>query len=346
MHNAKTILFALLIGFTIGCNNQKNPSVDDIKIALETKRFEKDFFQLDTNRIDVSLKSIQTKYPDFFYEFTDKILGLGGIDSTQKIIAIKKFRNDYQSIYDSTKKMDESIEKAVKDIKKSFQYIRYYIPSYELPKSFTTFIGPIDAFAYGETGGSGDIITSSALCSGLQLHLGSESTIYTSEIGQQLYPTYMSRKFTPAYIPVNCIKNIVDDLYPAPSSRNSLLEIVVDHGKRMYLLDLFMPFEKDEIKLGYTAAQLKGAIENEGFIWNYFTENKLLFETDQLKFRSFISDGPVTSEFGLGSPGFISLFVGRQLVHAYMKEHPTTKLKELISLDPKTILSGSKYRPR
>lgn len=33
-----------------------------------------------------------------------------------------------------------------------------------------------------------------------------------------------------------------------------------------------MPFEKDEIKLGYTTAQLKGTSENEGYIWNYFTE--------------------------------------------------------------------------
>jgi hypothetical protein len=346
MHNVKNILFSLLVMTTIGCSNQKNPAIDDIKVSLQIERFEKDFFQIDTNQIDASLNRIQAKYPDFFFDFTDKILGLSGIDSTQKISAIKKFRHDYQSIYDSTKKMDESIEKAVTDIKKSFQYIHYYVPSYVLPKTFTTFIGPIDAFAYGETGGSGEIITASALCSGLQLHLGSESSIYTSEIGQQLYPTYMSRKFTPAYIPVNCIKNIVDDLYPAPSSRNSLLEIIVDHGKRMYLLDLFMPFEKDEIKLGYTPAQLKGAIESEGYIWNYYTENNLLFETDQLKFRSFITDGPVTSEFGLGSPGFISLFVGKQLVHAYMKQHPTTKLEELIKIDPKNLLSGSKYRPR
>ena len=62
------------------------------------------------------------------------------------------------------------------------------------------------------------------------------------------------------------------------------------------------------LQLGYNSTQLKGAEQNEGYIWNYFTENKLLFETDYLRFRSFVSDGPITAEFGLGSPGFISLF--------------------------------------
>ena len=125
-----------------------------------------------------------------------------------------------------------------------------------------------------------------------------------------------------------------------------MLDILIDHGKRMYLLDLFMPFEKDEIKLGYTTAQLKGTSENEGYIWNYFTENNLLYETDILRFRSFVTDGPLTSEFGIGSPGFISLFMGRQIIRAYMEQKPETSIEELLKLDAKTILSTSKYRPK
>ena len=75
-------------------------------------------------------------------------------------------------------------------------------------------------------------------------------------------------------------------------------------------------------------------------------ENNLLFEKDLLKMRSFVTDGPSTDEFGWGSPGFISLFTGRQLIRAYMKKHPATSLNELLALDANKILSGAGYKPR
>jgi hypothetical protein len=142
------------------------------------------------------------------------------------------------------------------------------------------------------------------------------------------------------------MKNIIDDIFPPNYSSKTLLDILIDQGKRMYILDLLMPNKKDEIKLGYTSSQLKGAYDNEAFIWNYFTENNLLYESDFIKFRSFISDGPSTSEFGFGSPGFISLFVGRQIVRQYMENQPEANIISLIKTDAAKVLAASKYKPR
>lgn len=329
-----------------GCVNKDRVDVDGIKVEIEKKRFEEDFFKIDTTQLETSLALLQEKYPSFYVDFRDKILGLAAVDSTQKNDAIKGFFRDYKNIYDSSRNLDKGIDEAYLNITKSLKYVRYYFPEYKLPKQFVTFIGPIDAFAYGETGGSGEIITSEALCSGIQLHLGTEFSLYKTDLGQQLYPAYISRKFTPEYIASNSIKNIIDDIYPPSAREKTLLDILVDHGKRMYLLDLLMPNEKDEIKLGYTTAQLKGAKENEGYIWNLLTENNLLYERDFLRIRSFVTDGPMTSELGIGSPGFISLFVGKQLIAAYMEQNPTTPLQQLLQLDAKQILAASKYRPR
>ena len=38
---------------------------------------------------------------------------------------------------------------------------------------------------------------------------------------------------------------------------------MVEAGKRLYLLDRFMPETADTLKTGYTKAQLKGCYENE-----------------------------------------------------------------------------------
>jgi hypothetical protein len=351
MHRIKSyfsyFLLAAIMLAIFSCNgNKQKPDVSNIRVKLETVRFEKDFFSLDTNNFEQSISSIREKHHDFFNDFVLKILALEGTDTAQWDNVIKKFYADYKPIYDSTLKLDKEIDMASKKIEASLRYVKYYFPQYKLPEQFITFIAPMDAFAYSETGGSGDILTTFAIGAGLQLHLGAESMVYNSEAGLALYPEYLSRKFNAYEIPCNAMRVIIDDIIPPMKQGGKMIDILVDHGKRMYLLDLFMPDEKEEIKFGYTAAQLKAMKENEGFVWNYFTENNLLYEADLLKTRSFVSDGPSTSEFGLGSPGFVSLFIGKKLVDAYMKKKPETTLQELISTDAGKILSVSGYKPR
>jgi hypothetical protein len=337
------IISCVLMGCSTG---PSKPDVSKIKVKLVTKRFEKEFFSLDSATVESGLNALQEKYPDFLNGFIYKILGLEGIDSSKIKPTIVQFIKDYRPLYDSSKTLDAEMIHISKEIEGSLKYVQYYFPKYPLPTEFITFVGPIDAFAYGETGGYGEIITPNAVCSGLQLHLGSNSMVYHSETGLQLYPAYISRRFSAEYISINCIKNIIDDVYPPKNQARGLVEIMIEQGKRMYLLDLFMPDAKEELKLGYTEDQLKQAKENEGLIWNYFTENNLLYETDPLKIRSYVSDGPSTAEFGEASPGFISLFIGKQIVYAYLKKNPDANINSLLSLDARKILSGSSYKPK
>ncbi len=331
----------------LSCNDgHKKPDISHIKVQLSVKRFEKEFFAMDTVMLENSLLNLHERFPLFLGDYIHNILGIQSNDSTMLNGGIKKFIHDYKPIFDSTRNIDPAIEKEKDEIIESLRYVKFYFPTYQLPKEFITYIGPIDAIFTGPTGSHAEVITTDALCSGLQLHLGANSIFYTSAQGQQLYPTYISSRFTTEYISVNSIKNIVDDIFPSNNKANNFLEVLVDQGKRMYLLDLFMPDKSEEIKLGYTSAQLKGLKENEALIWNYFTENNLLYETDMLKIRPFISDGPYTSEFGEGSPGFISLYIGKKIVTKYMNNHPDTELDTLLGIAGTKILAGSKYKPR
>lgn len=344
----RTLSCLLFVSILWSCKDTpKTPDVSGIKVPLETLRFEQDFFRIDTNRIGASLEELRIKYPRFAVDFVEQILGIPWSDSSgMKDLAIKQFLRDYRPILADAEKAVGTFSRQPQEVLKGLQYVKHYFPAYPLPNKIITFLGPLDAYAEGKTGGYGDIITSDGLAVGLQLHLGSQSPIYLSQQGQQLYPLYISRRFDPEYIPVNCLKNVIDDLYPGNPQDRSLLDIMVDRGKRLYLLDLFLPGTADTLKIGYTAAQLKGCEKNEGLIWNFFTENNLIYETDGQKMKSFVGDGPKTPELGDASPGFISLFVGRQLVRAYMEKFPDTKPEALLQLDAKTILNDSKYRPK
>lgn len=344
----KNCLVLLLIAALWACKDKESPDVSAIKVELKTERFERDFFAADTNNLSVSLDAIYKKYPGFFTDFSQQILGLPPITDSgmQAMKAIRQFLHDYRPVYDSANKILDNLAPYEEEIVEALQYTKHYFPNYELPKKLITFIGPMDAFFQGSLGDYGDAITTEGLAVGLQLHLGSNFSMYTNEMGAALYPSYVSRKFAPEYIPVNCIKNIIDDIFPGQVNAPSLIEQMVEKGKRMYVLDRLMPETPDTLKTGYTDQQLKGCYSNEGLIWNFFVRNGLVYNNDPSVIKNYIGESPNTPELGEESPGNIGLFVGWQIVKKYMSENTSGSLTTLMQTDAKKIFENSRYRPK
>jgi hypothetical protein len=345
-------LFHLVVAsvFAVGlaaCGGSGEPDVSGIKVDLELQRFERDFFALDTNDLSSGLAKLQAKYPVFLGDYIQKVLGLPPLaaGSPETSTLLKKFLSDYRPIKDSAEKVFTSFDESKESITEGLRYVKHYFPQYKTPDKLITFIGPMDAYFEASTAGYGDALTTDALIIGLQLHLGSNFSIYRSEMGQALFPAYISRKFSPEYIPVNAIKNIVDDLYPENTTGKSLVEKMVEKGKRLYLLDKLLPHTPDTLKIGYTEKQLKGSYDNEGLIWNFILTNSLAYNTDPSVIKGYIGEAPNTAELGEGSPGYIGLFIGRQIVRKYMEKNPNTSLPDLMKMDPKKLFELSKYRP-
>ncbi|MCO5238097.1 MAG: hypothetical protein M9933_17705 [Chitinophagaceae bacterium] len=339
-------LLLILPGFT-ACNSNKTvPDVADIRINLEVQHFEQDFFNIDTSNINAGLAVLHQKYPLFLPDYLQYILGLSPGETGKSDSAIKIFLRDYKIVKDTASKIFSDFSKIEEQVKSGLQFTRYYFPGYKTPGKLITFIGPLDAIFQTSFGKSGDVITEDALAVALQLHLGNNASLYQSQIAQSLFPEYVSLKFGPAYIVVNCMKNIIDDLFPPNPKDKTLLDLTIDKGKRLYLLDKILPYTADSLKIGYTGVQLKGCYANEGLIWNYLLQNNLVYESDPLRIQSYVEEGPVTQEIGEGSPGYISLFLGWQIVKKYMEKFPGTSIDELLKLDAVQILRDSQYKPR
>jgi hypothetical protein len=176
--------------------------------------------------------------------------------------------------------------------------------------------------------------------------MGGDYPLYLSEAGQQMYPRFISRRFDPAYIPVNCMKNIIDDMYPNNGGGLPLVEQMVESGKRMYVLDQLLPNMPDTLKTGYTAQQLEGSYESEKNIWSFFVQNDLLFKADPNLTRDYMSDGPNTPALGDASPGNIGQFVGMQIVAKWMGKNKNLPLDALMKTPPRQIFDEAKYKPR
>lgn len=331
----------MVVAGVMSCGNDRNiPDVSKVKIDLQTQQFEKDFFALDTMNLSASLQGLHRKYPDFFQDFIFNILALPAHpDSTTAVEnGVRSFISTYHSLKDTANKAIGDMGAVEKEIKRGLQFVKHYFPEYKVPTKIITFIGPFNSY--------GNIITTNALGIGLQLYLGKNFSWYQSEAGQQLYPSYISRRFEREYIPVNSIRTIIDDIYPNNSASRPLVEQMVEAGKRLYLLDQLMPETPDTIKTGYTALQLEGAYNNEAMIWGFFLRNDLLYAIDPALTKDYMNEAPNTAVLGEGSPGFIGQFVGWQIIKRWMDKNERITLDQLMKTDSKTIFEQSKYKPK
>jgi hypothetical protein len=337
----KKAIFYLLTPFLlVACNKgRKIPDVSHISVSVPIDRFDRDFFSIDTNNIPAGLQKLAKQHPDFYPDFMEQVIGVSPSDtSNQTLAATRIFIRGYLPIYDSLQDIYKNVEPLQREIEHAFQYVKYYYPGYNSGK-LILFVGPFDA--------PGIATTKTGLAVGLQQYAGKNFSVYQSEPGQELFPLYISRRFSKEYIVPNAMKAVVDDLYPDQSGGKPLLEQMVEKGKQWWLLDQFLPKTPDSLKTGYTQAQLDWCNEQEGLIWTYLVKNEDLYSVNPTVIQTYIGEGPFTQGFSQDlSPGNLGQWIGWRIVQKYVSKHPGITPDELMKTAPKKIIEEAKYKPR
>jgi hypothetical protein len=336
----KKILPLILVAAMVSCHDGKKiPDVSGIPVTVKIERFDKAFFSLDTNQVNVGLYQLNHEFPYFTTDFLVNILGAGiPSDSNQTaFVAARQFLISYLPVRDSISRSFDDLSWLEKELQKSFRFVKYYFPKYQLPPKVVSFIGPFDA--------PGVAITRYTLAIGLQLYAGKNFSFYNSPQGHDMYPAYISRRFEPAYIMPNCIKAMEEDLYPDNSGSKPLILQMVEKGKYWWLLDKFLPETPDSLKTGFTQKQLDWCKSNEGLIWNFFLQSDL-FTIDPDLIKNYLGDAPNTQGMPGASPGNIGQWVGLQIVKKYENDNPGITPEQLMQTDSKKIFEEAKYKPK
>lgn len=329
------ILFVIIL---LGCKNENTaPDVSHIPMELEIKRFEQKFFNIDTLRIEEGLAAIRDAYPNFYQDYLMGILQVNIKDSQETKQVVAAFLKSYRPLYDTLQLMYKDMSSIEKKLEQNFRYTQYYFPDYKLP-AVLTYIGTLDA--------PGAALTNQYVAIGLHQYAGRSFSAYQTVEGQQLYPSYISRRFSPEYIPVNCMKVISEDIFPDKSMGRPLIEQMIEHGKRLYLLDHLMPETPDSLLTGYTADQQEWVVENEGLIWNYIIENENLYSIDPVVIQTYIGEAPFTQNMPQASPGNIGQWIGWQIIKKYAARYPEKSIMDILNAVPRTILDDAKYKPK
>ena len=289
-----------------------------MEVAFSISRFDIDFYASTPATLTVT----KQLYPLFFPE--------GVHDS----IWVEKLQNtDERELLDETQKVFASFELEEKQLTNLFKHIKYYNPQFVVP-DVTTLISNIDYE-------SKVIYINDQLLISLDVYLGKEHPFYSN------FPVYIKQNYHREHLIVD-VANAIIETQLTVSNNRTFISKMIEAGKRLYVLDNYLPETLDEEKIGYEKEKFDWAVSNESQVWKYFIENKLLYSTDTKLNKRFIDDAPFSkfyrSQDNL-SPGRIGTWFGWQIVRSYMKYNKVS-FAELLKANTEEIFKKSKYKPK
>jgi hypothetical protein len=129
----------------------------------------------------------------------------------------------------------------------------------------------------------------------------------------------------------------------ARKPQTTLLDNIVAEGKIMCLMSFTLPSYKEYILLGYTPKEWAWCKKNERKIWEYLAKENLLYETDPVRIRRFVNDGPGGLAL-YGAPSRLTQFIGWRLVSRYLN-NTGNNWQLLFESGTQDVLTASKYKP-
>jgi hypothetical protein len=337
--------FAFVAGlFLSSCEDNPVKKVDISKttISYSSSRFDRELFGADFNQPEVARQQLYTKYGTFLCDYMEVILQIAPCIPDTNFRALEGFVRYPDMVVlqnEITRKFpDAAIAGFDEEFEQALRHWHFHFPDSLVP-----------AVAYMNSGFNFSAFsTDSIMAVGLDFFLGKDDSI-TSLLAPELFPNYFKEDMEPRYLVANVVKDFCwhqlnkREKNPAKAQ---LIEILVHQGKVMYLCDALLPEVEDSIKMNWSTPQMEWTEEHTFDVWKVLATDEVLFDRSPSENRKWIDFGPFTNvpSIPAASPPQLGIWMGWQMVRAYMKANPTTTMQELLSIsDPAVILKA--YKP-
>lgn len=330
------ILFIIGASILISCSRKNNFNVDvsNINVDIKIKRLDKELFEIDPGNVDGELAHIIDDYGEFFELYSNRIINLGNPYDKNYSDYFTGFITDYtmNKVYEKIMQVFPDVNTIENDINNAFKRYKYYFPERKVPAIYT-YIGGFNQSM---------VVADSILGIGTDKYLGQNCEFY-DRLG---IAKYLQQNMNPENIAVDALRAWALTEFVYNDSIDNLVNNIIYQGKIQYLLSRMFPNTPDSLIMGFTSDQMRWCVGNEKQMWDYLIEKKLLFSTDYLTINKHINPAPFTSGYPQESPGRASVWLGWQIVKAYMKRNSNVSLNELmLNKDYQKILTGSRYEP-
>ncbi len=299
-------------------------------VEINILRYEQDLFNIDQGNMKAAFAALYGKYPE-------NLIAKNAWNNNEMLLSIKDFLNDpvIKEIYQDTEAMYADMSWFKKEITPAFTLYLTHFPNERIP-DFCTLVSGID-FQMPQVFGYENTIF---IC--LDMYLGKDNKHY----GQAGMPKFISARCEKKYMATDCFSKALVYRHLPDRTLVTLLDNMVDAGKKMLFTQTMFPTTSAQDILGYSKEQYKWATSHESAIWHYLVEKNLVFDNTDNVIRRMMDETPFTRDFGNDSPGRLGVFIGFQIVQSYMKTHPGTTLKDLMAMnDSQKLLKESGYKP-
>ena len=295
--------------------------------ALRLAHLERPFFQIKTPAEALQFMRANPAFAKFYLQAgqvpPDSLAD--GLVRLSTNPALQKLREQTATAFADSAALRQELEAMLGRVK-------YYFPDFHVPRA-ATFVSGFQ--------GKDLFVNDSLLVVSLDWFAGPKAS-YRPDL-----PNYMLRRYKPPYVLPAVAFAIASKYNKHQLTATSMLDQMVDQGKRLYFAGQVLPCASDTLLLGYTGKELKAVQFNEGKVWGHFLENNLLYATEPFQIQKYVGERPNVPEIDKTAPGRIGQWVGLQIVRKYMAEHSAVTLPQLMAeRDAQKLLNESHYRPK
>ncbi|HDR88670.1 MAG TPA: hypothetical protein ENN63_03440 [Bacteroidetes bacterium] len=332
----KKIVAMILIVFVLAAackRNRLKVDISGIELELKIDRFERVLFSIPPDSLEEELPGLSKRYGRFLDRFSTVInIGLPGDPGYSEYLRFFVTDSMVREVYRTVENTFPDLSWHEEALENAFRHYLYYFPDRDVPEVYSY----ISGFNHSL------IIDRGILGIGLDKYLGRDAEYYPM-LG---LPLYMRDRMEPQRIPFDGMYYWASTEFPFRDSVNNVLCNMVYQGQLLYFTEAMFPTEHDSLIIGYSPEQVEWVKENEGAMYTYLVENRLLFDQSSLTISKLVNDAPFTQYFSTESPGRTGAWLGWQIVRSYMKNHSGISLSELMAdTDYQQIFTRSGYYP-
>jgi len=179
---------------------------------------------------------------------------------------------------------------------------------------------------------------------GLDMFLGDAHPYIDLSVGNPAFSSYIVRAFNRDHLSKKAIESLVQN-EQGECRGNRLIDHMIHNGKKLYILEQFLPYVSDTVIMEFTTDQLEWCETNEREIWSHFYREELFYETDMSKINKLIFPSPSSPGMPDGAPGRTANYMGWKIVSEFMKRSQISIIELLDWEDSQALLDQSKYKP-
>ncbi len=320
----------LLLLFLVasGCTPKVEP------IPLSIMRFDHDVWTLKDSVSPTALETIRLRYGAFGALYFEEMVHLGSQTDSLFPERIRLFLDHpvVDGAFSQTRALYSDLASEERAFGEAFARYTSFFPDEPLPEFYACV-----------TGFNHSVVTAEGIVAiGLDKYLGSEEPYY----GRLGLAEYQRRVMRREYLVPDVMRAIGYARFAKNDSSENLISDMIFEGRNLYFVKQLLPQFPDTLLFGFTGAQLDWCHAAKSDIWRMLIEQELLFSADRMTRIKLIQPAPFTSYFSTESPGRAAVWLGYEIVRAYMKQNPELSIPHLMAeRNYQNILNGSRFKP-